>query len=76
MNEMVSIFIFWVLIVTADGGSVGADVYHYPNPVLCEAARQGTADLNTNLPGFHIAPECIQIPVSPTGEGLPTKADR
>ena len=66
MNELVSIFMFWVAIVAPGGIQLGADVHGYRSMEVCEAAREIIEAINSDMPGFHIAPECIEIPVPPT----------
>ena len=73
MNELVSIFIFWVIIVAPGATGFRANVEGYPTMEGCEATRELTETMNHDLPGFAIAPECIEIPVTPSGEGLPIK---
>ena len=62
------VFFFWIVVIGAGGEALGADVYAYNDPLVCEASRVGAVVDNGEVPGFHIAPECIKVPVPLRGE--------
>ncbi|KKL28660.1 hypothetical protein LCGC14_2372950 [marine sediment metagenome] len=49
----------------------GGDMYKYPTAEICEKVRELNQVGNRHIPGFAIAPACIEILVPPLEEDEP-----
>lgn len=61
MTGLASVFFFWVILLNPGHLGGPGENHFYPTVTSCENVRTIYEHGNSGLPGFRIAPKCIEL---------------